>query len=70
MKMTNTSKAAAMIAAARKAHNAKVVASRDAFDAEVAAARAAYDGACADAGNRLFAVYAAARLLAAKPDEV
>ena len=56
--MTNKSKADAMIAAARAV-----------YDAEVAAALAAYEGASADAGNRLDAVYAAARLLAER-DEV
>jgi len=58
MEMTNKSKAAAIVAAASAV-----------YDAEVAAARAAYDGACADAGNRMDAVWVAARLLA-ELDEV
>ena len=59
-----------MVAAARKAYIAEVAADRAVYIAESEAALAAYEGASADAANRLDAVHAAARLLAATPDEV
>jgi len=69
MEMTNTSKAAAMVAAARKAYHAEVAVDRAVYIAASEAALAAYEGASADAANRLDAVYDAARLLAER-DEV